>query len=480
MRYIAIILIISLLGCAKPTPPEAFGPVPSDRQLEWHQMKFYGFIHFGPNTFTNKEWGYGDEDPEIFNPTELDADQWARVAKEAGLEGLIITAKHHDGFCLWPTETTEHSVQSSPWRNGQGDVLQELREACDKYGIKMGIYLSPWDRNHETYATPEYINVYRTQMREVLSNYGEIFEFWFDGANGGDGYYGGASEMRKIDNKVYYDWPNSWKIVRELQPNAVMFSDGGPDVRWIGNERGYAGETNWSRAKSNYFYAGIGGVTDELQSGHPDGDMWLPAEVNTSIRPGWFYHPEQDSLVKSLEQLADNWFHSVGMNGNFLLNIPPDQRGLFHENDVARLNEFKKWRDDSFSVDLSDGASIRSDNERGTDYAIKNILDDNPETYFATADEITSTSFTISFNEPVTTDALLLQEYIQLGQRVNQFKVEIDDGEGFEKVAEGTTIGNRRIVRYPEIAATSIRISIDARAPVVLSNLEVYNVRNLK
>ena len=245
-RYTLLsVLTVFLIGCAPANTPRPYGALPTERQLEWHKMKFYAFVHFSPNTFTDKEWGFGDESPAIFNPVELNCRQWARVAGEAGMEGIIITAKHHDGFCLWPSETTEHSVRNSPWRNGNGDVLRELREACDEYGLKLGVYLSPWDRNHKDYGTDKYIEVYRSQLRELLTNYGEIFEVWFDGANGGDGYYGGANETRRIDNTVYYDWENTWKIVRELQPMACMFSDGGPDIRWVGNERGYAAETNW-------------------------------------------------------------------------------------------------------------------------------------------------------------------------------------------------------------------------------------------
>ena len=359
-----ILIAIAIAGCAEVVDPLPFGAVPSERQLEWHKLKYYAFIHFSPNTFTDKEWGYGDEDPAIFNPTELDCRQWARVAKEAGMEGIVITAKHHDGFCLWPSAFTEHSVRNSPWRKGQGDVIRELRDACDEFGLRLGIYLSPWDRNHSDYGTDEYITYYRNQLRELLTNYGEIYEVWFDGAMGGDGYYGGAKEMRKIDNRTYYDWENTREIVRELQPMACMFSDGGPDIRWIGNERGYAAETNWCTMNGRMFYPGVGGVNDLLQSGQEDGDMWLPAEVNTSIRPGWFYHPAQDDKVKSVDQLIDNWFHSVGMNGNFILNLPVDRRGLVHENDIKALMGLKKYIDEAFSTDYAQEALFSASDER--------------------------------------------------------------------------------------------------------------------
>ena len=242
-------LAVVLSSCSQTGPPEPFGPLPSERQLAWHELEYYMFVHFTVNTFTDKEWGYGDEKEAVFNPSALDCHQWAKTASEAGMKGIIITAKHHDGFCLWPSAFTEHSVKNSPWKEGKGDVLKDLREACDEYGLKMGVYLSPWDRNSAVYGTPEYLVYYRDQLRELLTNYGEIFEVWFDGANGGDGYYGGARETRRIDNKTYYDWPNTHEIVRELQPDAVMFSDAGPDVRWVGNESGMGSLTNWCLLK---------------------------------------------------------------------------------------------------------------------------------------------------------------------------------------------------------------------------------------
>ncbi|TFH36004.1 MAG: alpha-L-fucosidase, partial [Bacteroidia bacterium] len=358
------LLICIITSCADEQAPAPFGATPSSRQLEWHRMQYYAFIHFGLNTFTDREWGYGDESPELFNPTDLDCRQWARVASEAGMEGIVITAKHHDGFCLWPSAYTEHSVKNSPWMEGKGDILKELRQACDEYGLKLGIYLSPWDRNHPQYGKPEYIEYYRNQLKELLSGYGEIFEVWFDGANGGDGYYGGAYEMRRIDNRTYYDWENTWEIVRKLQPGAVMFSDGGPDIRWIGNERGYADTTNWCTMKSNSFYPGIGGVNDQLVHGIEDGDIWLPGEVDTSIRPGWFYHQNEDERVKSVSSLVDIWYHSVGMNGNLILNLPVDRRGLINENDVRSLMGLKEYIDRAFSEELSKGAVVTASDVR--------------------------------------------------------------------------------------------------------------------
>src|SRR5690554_6675297 len=292
LRLLSFLIFISLFSCDTVREPQAVGPTPSQRQLDWQELEYYGFIHFNMNTFTDMEWGGGGESPETFNPSELDTRQWAKVAKEAGMKGLIITAKHHDGFCLWPTETTEHSVKNAPWKDGQGDVIKELAEACEEYGLKFGVYLSPWDRNHPEYATQDYVDVFHKQLEELLTNYGDVFEVWFDGANGGTGYYGGANEDRKIDHRSYYQWDKVFSIIREHQPNAVIFGDNGPDVRWVGNEEGIAGETNWSIIRKDEMYAGSG-RHKELQFGHEDGTHWIPAEADVSIRPGWYYHKRE-------------------------------------------------------------------------------------------------------------------------------------------------------------------------------------------
>jgi len=286
------------ISCSNVQSPEPVLPIPSERQLAWHDMEFYAFVHFNMNTFSNMEWGFGDEDPKLFNPTDLDCRQWAKVCKDAGMKGIILTAKHHDGFCLWPSKYTEHSVKNSAWKNGEGDVVGELAAACKEYGLKLGIYLSPWDRNHPDYGKPEYITYFRNQLRELLTNYGDIFEVWFDGANGGTGYYGGAREERRIDRTTYYDWENTRKIVRELQPNACMFSDAGPDIRWCGNEQGWVRETNWCTLNRDDFAPGVVADLEDLRSGQENGTHWVPAEVDVSIRPGWYYHPSEDHKVK--------------------------------------------------------------------------------------------------------------------------------------------------------------------------------------
>ncbi len=383
-------------------PPSPIGPLPTERQLAWHELEFYGFLHFGINTFTDKEWGYGDESEALFAPTALDARQWARVARDAGMKGLIITAKHHDGFCLWPSRLTEHSVARSPWRDGKGDVLRELADACREYGLKMGVYLSPWDRNHADYARPEYITYYRSQLRELLTGYGTQFEVWFDGANGGDGYYGGARERRRIDNRTYYDWPNTWDIVRQLQPGAVMFSDAGPDVRWVGNESGVAFETSWYGLDRAATYPGDANYSKTLAPGRADASDWVPPEVDVSIRPGWFYHAAEDPKVKTVERLLTIYHQSVGRGANLLLNIPPDRRGLIPDIDAERLRSFRQALDAIYRTDLAAGAKAAASSVRGgaPAFAAARVNDGKADTYWATDDGVTSGSVTLTFAKP--------------------------------------------------------------------------------
>jgi alpha-L-fucosidase len=467
-------LWLILISCSRVAPPEPFGPLPSERQLSWYEMEYYMFVHFTVNTFTDKEWGYGDEKESVFNPTELDCRQWAKVAKDAGMKGIIITAKHHDGFCLWPSDYTEHSVKSSVWKNGQGDVLRELREACNESGLKMGVYLSPWDRNSAVYGTPEYLVYYRNQLRELLTEYGDIFEVWFDGANGGDGFYGGARETRRIDNKTYYDWPNTHQIVRELQPNAVMFSDAGPDIRWVGNERGMGSNTNWCLLRRDELFPG-GNFASILGEGHEDGNYWVPAEVDVSIRRGWFWHQSQDSLVRSPENLMDLYYASVGRNCNLLLNVPPDKRGLLHENDVRSLLAFRELREKEFGTELAEGKKTSASDSRGKDYRASNVVDGNPETYWTTNDDQTTGDITIDFGTETKVNRILLQEYIKLGQRVQEFKVEAFLNGEWKPVVEGTTIGYKVIRKFPVVKTNMIRLTISkSKACPVISNLELF------
>jgi len=458
-------------------PPAPLLPVPSENQLAWHQMEMNAFIHFTTNTFTGKEWGYGNESPSLFNPTELDVDQWISVLKEAGFKGVILTCKHHDGFCLWPSEYTEHSVKNSPYKNGNGDIVKEVSDACKKHGLKFGVYLSPWDRNHADYGKPEYITYYRNQLRELLTNYGDIFEVWFDGANGGTGWYDGANEERRIDRETYYDWENTFKIVRELQPNAVIFSDAGPDVRWIGNERGYAGETNWNTITPDTLYPGKAGIQKLLNTGSIDGSHWIPGEVDVSIRPGWFYHAEEDSLVKTPEQLFNIYLTSVGRGSALLLNVPPDRRGLIHENDIRSLQGFSKLLHETFSNNLATGATVKASSYRGksSQFSPENLIDGDKETYWAMDDEVVTGSFELEFSEPQTVSYILLQEYIPLGQRIKSFRVEVWNNDEWETVSEATTIGYKRILQINPVKTSKIRIHItDSKACPVISNVELY------
>jgi alpha-L-fucosidase len=472
-----LVLILLLFSCVRNEIPGKLYPLPSDRQLAWHELEYYAFVHFNMNTFTNKEWGYGDESPELFNPTELDCRQWARVCRDAGMKGIILTAKHHDGFCLWPSEFTEHSVKNSPWKNGQGDVVRELSEACKEYGLKFGIYLSPWDMNHPDYAKPEYLDYFRNQLRELLTNYGEVFEVWFDGANGGTGWYGGADEERRINRETYYDWENTYKIVRELQPMACLFSDAGPDIRWVGNEEGWALPTNWAPLRRDEFYPGSPRYV-ELRSGHEDGTHWVPAEVDVSIRPGWYYHPAEDHKVKSLPHLLDIYYNSIGRNASFLLNFPVDTRGLIHENDEMQVLKLAEAIKADFANNLAKGQKVTASNVRGNSRKFKagNVNDGNSQTSWITDDGITNASLEINFNMPVAVNRFLVQEDISYGQRVKKFKLEALVNNEWQLIDDQTTIGRKRILRFPDVTAEKLKFTIeDAKASPVISNIEVYH-----
>jgi alpha-L-fucosidase len=476
MKKLSLFFVLSffLFACSEVKPPEPYGPIPSERQLAWHEMEYYMFVHFTVNTFTDKEWGYGDEKESVFNPSELDCRQWAKVAKEAGMKGIIITAKHHDGFCLWPSAFTEHSVKNSPWKSGKGDVLRELRQACDEYGLKMGVYLSPWDRNSAVYGTTDYLSYYRNQLRELLRNYGDIFEVWFDGANGGDGFYGGARETRRIDNRTYYDWPNTNTIVRELQPGAVIFSDAGPDVRWVGNESGMGSLTNWCLLNRDEMYPG-GDFASILGEGHEDGNYWVPSEVDVSVRKGWFYHQNEDSVVRTPENLMDLYYSSVGRNSNLLLNVPPDRRGLLNENDVKSLLKFRELRDTEFKTDLARNKEVSATNTRGKEFAASNINDGNPDTYWTTNDYQTAADLIIDLDAETEVNRIVIQEYIKLGQRIQKYKVSALVNENWETLVEGTTIGHKVIRKFPVIKTSMIKITFSkSKACPVISNIELY------
>ncbi len=448
-------------------------PLPNSNQVAWQKMEYYAFIHFNMNTFTNKEWGYGDEKPIQFNPSQLDTGQWAKVIKQAGMKGIIITAKHHDGFALWPSKYTDHSVKNSLWRDGKGDLIDELSKSCKDYGLKLGIYISPWDRNHPDYGKPEYVTYFRNQLRELLTQYGDIFEVWFDGANGGDGYYGGANEIRKVDKKTYYDWPKTIQIVRDLQPKAVIFSDAGPDIRWVGNEKGYANETTWSPIYRDSLYPGIPNFND-FSSGQENGTHWVPTETDVSIRPGWYYHPEEDSKVKSLSKLVDIYYNSVGLNSSLLLNLPVDKRGLIHENEIENLNQLSDYLDQTFSKNYIYKQNIEaSSSVKG--FEKMNLIDGNLETYWVSRPDDLKPNFTLNFETPLEANTFLVQEYIQLGQRIQAFTFEIMSNGKWEKVYEGTTIGNKRLIRFKSKRIDAIKFSVSKfKKQVVLNNIGLY------
>jgi alpha-L-fucosidase len=410
---------------------------PSRRQLAWQALETHAFIHFGMNTFTNREWGDGTEDPALFNPTAFDARQWVAVLRDAGMKQIVLTAKHHDGFCLWPSQYTTHSVASSPWRGGRGDVVREVADAGRAAGLKFGIYLSPWDRHEPSYGdSPRYNEYYKSQLRELLTNYGPIHEVWFDGACG-EGPNGKRQE---------YDWPGYIAIIRDLQPDAVIFSDAGPDVRWVGNEQGYAGETNWSMLRRDEFHPGTPEYR-QLTAGHEDGTHWVPAECDVSIRPGWYYHAAEDDQVKSLAALLDIYYRSVGRNAVLLLNVPPDPRGLIHEADAARLRELRAVLDETFATNLAAGRDV----------------------------DLVDGAYVLDLGAPVTFDRVLLQEDIAQGQRVRAFALEAWDGAAWQTIADGTTIGYKRLLRIEPCTATHVRLHIrDARATPVLQAFELY------
>lgn len=428
--------------------------VPSPQQLEWQQMELTAFMHFGINTFTDREWGDGKEDPALFNPTDLDAEQWVRELKEAGFKMVLLTAKHHDGFCLWPTKTTKHSVASSPWKDGKGDVVKELRDACTKYDMKFGVYLSPWDRNAECYGdSPRYNEFFIEQLTELLTNYGEVHEVWFDGANG-EGPNG---------KKQVYDWDAFYKTIQRLQPKAVM-AIMGDDVRWVGNERGLGRETEWSatvltpgiyaRSAENNQRLGIHNKSQDLGSRemlkNASELFWYPSEVDVSIRPGWFWHENENGKVKSLKHLADIYFQSVGYNSVLLLNIPPDRRGHIHEADVARLKEFAAYRQQVFADNRVKKGQKMWDAASG----------DQREYELKPSSKI---------------NVVLLQEDIARGQRVESFRVEARVGGQWQLLGEGTTVGYKRMLRFPTIEAEALRITIgSARLEAHISNVAAY------
>ena len=450
----------------RPGAPAPVPPVPTARQLAWFEREMIAFAHFGVNTFTDREWGTGKEDPGIFNPTQLDARQWARTCKAGGLRMIVLTAKHHDGFCLWPSAVTDHCVKRSPWRGGKGDVVKELADACRAEALDLGLYLSPWDRHEPCYGdSPRYNAHYLKQLTELLTGYGKVSEVWFDGACGE-----GPNGRRQV-----YDFEAYWAKVRALQPMACMFSDVGPDVRWVGNERGFASDPNWSMIDRGNM--GLGQRNKNQTHGRIDGPDFVPTEVNTSIRPGWFYHAAQDGKVKSLSHLLDIYYASVGMNGVMMLNVPPDRRGLMHENDAARLREFGAALEATFARDLARGKKVAASNVRGSAaaYGPDKTLDGNMSTYWATDDGVVAASMEVDLGRPTTFNRAMMQEQIRLGQRVKAFKVEAWDGSAWKQVGRGQTIGHKRLLRFPAVTSRKVRLVIeDGRACPTISRFGLF------
>ncbi|HWQ31811.1 MAG TPA: alpha-L-fucosidase [Blastocatellia bacterium] len=486
MKKSIVITVILLAVCVlawqagakgRTIAPQPYGAVPSARQLRWHELEMYAFLHFSPNTFTDREWGYGDEDPNIFNPANFNADQIVSALKAGGMKGVILTAKHHDGFCLWPTKTTRHSVVSSQWMNGKGDVVKALAEACRKHGLKFGVYLSPWDRNNANYGRPEYLQLYREQLRELLTSYGPIFEVWHDGANGGDGFYGGAKETRRIDKTKYYDWPQTWALVRKFQPDAVIFSDAGPDVRWAGNEKGIAGDPCWSTMNPEGIYPGLAGIEKRLNSGDRNGAAWRPAECDVSIRPGWFWHEKENGKVKTPRQLLDLYFVSVGRGASFLLNVPPDRRGLLGENDVRSLREFGELLRRMYAVNYASGATAKASNVRGGDerFAAAKMLDADRNTYWATDDNVTAATVEFDLGREQSFNVVRLRETISLGQRIDEFAVDVWRDNGWTEFGKGTSIGALRLLRGEQVTTRKVRVRIiKAAASPCLSDFGLF------
>lgn len=477
-------VIASVLAFSQTTAPKPYGPLPSKAQLRWHEMEMYCLIHFGVNTYLDHEWGYGDEDPKLVNPVRFDAGQIVGAAKAGGFKGIVVVAKHHDGLCLWPTKTTDHNISHSNWKNGKGDILKEYRVACDQLGMKLGVYCSPWDRNNPEYGKPGYLKIYRDQLKELYSNYGALFISWHDGANGGNGYYGGARETRNIDRTTYYDWDSTWAITRRMQPGAVIFGDVGPDIRWVGNEEGHAGATCWATYTPQAPDAGRkpsnGYVKSELATeGTRNGAYWMPAECDVPLRPGWFYHASQDAQVKTPSALLDLYYASVGRGAGLDLGLSPDKRGLLNESDVAALKGFGDLLRRTFTVNLARGARVKASNTRGHADALfgaRFLLDDDRYSYWATDDSVTTPEVVLELAGDKTFNVIRLRENIKLGQRIEGAAIDIMAGNQWKEIATATSIGSNRLIRLnKDITARKVRLRITT-SPVciALSDFGLY------
>lgn len=463
--------------------PKPYGALPSERQLRWHEMEMYSLIHYTPTTFQDKEWGFGDAEPSIFNPAAFDANQIAQAAASAGFKGLISVAKHHDGFCLWPTKTTNYNISQSPWKGGQGDMVKEFMQAAHQNNMAFGIYLSAWDRNDLRYGTPAYTDAYRVQLTELMSNYGTLFTSWHDGANGGDGYYGGRNEKRVIDPVTYYEWEEkTWPIVRKLQPNAMIFSDIGPDMRWVGNEHGHAAETSWSTITPkgrNGLKPMPGASTDasNLPTGDRNGAYWIPAECDVPQRPGWFYHPSQDHQVKTPNQLFDIYLKSVGRGANMNLGLAPMPEGILHPNDVKSLAAFGRKIKHTFGTNLTKGAKATSTQMRGNnpEFAVANILDEDRYSYYAPSNAVLSPEIEVTLAEEKEFDIIRLRENIKLGQRLDSVIVEVMTDGQWQRAASATSVGANRLMKLEKpIKAKKLKIKLYAPVAPTLSDFALF------
>ncbi|HEX9512437.1 MAG TPA: discoidin domain-containing protein [Puia sp.] len=465
-------------------PPKPYGVLPTQRQLNWHETEMYCIIHFGVDTYTDKEWGFGDEDPAILNPVDFDAMQIVGAAKAGGFKGVVIVAKHHDGLCIWPTKTTKHNITQSPWKNGKGDMVKEYQLACDKLGMRLGLYCSPWDRNDAQYGTPAYVQTYRAQLKELYTGYGPLFMSWHDGANGGDGYYGGARETRKIDRITYYGWDTNWAITRKLQPTAAIFGDIGPDVRWVGNEEGHAGATCWATYTPHAPDPGkrpSNGYNKywEATEGTRNGEYWMPAECDVPLRPGWFYHASQNEQVKSPYQLLDLYYQSVGRGADLDLGIAPNRKGLLDQQDVASLQAFGDLLKQTFSTNLAEGATFTASDIRGNDsqrYGPARLVDKDRYSYWATDDAVTEPQLVVDMGKPTTFNVIRLRENIKLGQRISSFTIEAYQDGQWKQIGAGTSIGANRLIRLPQnVVAAKVRLSITGSATcIALSDFGLF------
>ena len=465
-HYITILAVILFSACVQKAP-EPYGAVPSPQQVEWQKMEMNFLVCFGPNTFTGMEWGLGTESEDIFNPSDLDCEQWVSIAKAAGFKGLIIVAKHHDGFCLWPNPESTHTVANSPWKDGKGDVLKELSDACAAEGLKFGIYISPWDRNDPHYCTPEYNDVYVRTLESALDGrYGSVFEEWFDGACGE-----GPNGKRQV-----YDWDRFHETVLKYQPEAVMFSDVGPGCRWVGNESGIAGRTNWSTFSPEGFTAGAGAPPgDTLQIGNIHGNAWVPAETDVPLRPGWFWRESENDKVKSLQELVSIYNTSVGRNSLLLLGVAPDITGHIHPADSTRLMEFGAAIKEIFSTNLAEGATVKASSNRGREFKTANTLDGDYDSYWAAPDGINEAVLTFDLGTEKTFNRILLQEYIPLGQRIKAFTIKVLTTDGsWKEIASETTIGFKRIVPVETVTTSKIEVDVSSFASPIINNFGLF------